>query len=242
MKYMGSKSRIKKHLIPILQGLIEDYQITTYIEPFVGGANLIDGIQCETKIGIDLHDKLIALLNHVQQGGELPTEVSKTLYDEIRLNQHTGKYEDWYVGAIGFLASYNGRYFDGGYAKTVTTKTGTVRNYYDESKRNLEKQAPLLKGIQFKTGDYTLISNVKGTLIYCDPPYQGTKQFSVSKAFDYDRFWQWVREMSEHNIVLVSEHQAPEDFECLWEFPVTRTQDNRKREVATERLFRYKNQ
>ena len=237
MKYMGSKSRIKKHIIPILQNLIEENQIKTYIEPFVGGANLIDGITCEERIGIDLHDKLIALLKHVQQGGELPIDVPKPLYDDVRSNQHSNKYEDWYVGAIGFLASYNGRYFDGGYAKTLVSKTGKIRNYYDEAKRNIEQQAPLFKNIQFQHGDYTSISEVKDTLIYCDPPYQGTKQFSVSKNFDYNRFWQWVRKMSEHNIVLVSEHHAPDDFECIWEAPITRTQDNRKREVAVERLF-----
>ena len=40
-----------------------------------------------------------------------------------------GKYPDWYIGAIGFLASYNGKFF-GGRAGTVRTKINTIRNFF----------------------------------------------------------------------------------------------------------------
>ena len=237
MKYMGSKSRIKKYVVPYLQELIDVHGIDTYIEPFVGGANVIDDISCSNRIGGDLHDKLIALLEHVQNNGELPLEVSKDLYDDVRSNKDNGKYEDWYVGAVGFLASYNGRYFDGGYAKTIVAKNGAVRDYYNEAKRNLEKQAPKLKDVSFINCDYKSFSDVKGALIYSDIPYKDTKQYSISKNFNHNEFWDWVRDMSQHNIVVVSEIQAPSDFECVWEQPVTRTQDNRKREIAIEKMF-----
>lgn len=240
MKYMGSKSRIKKYVVPFLQKLIEENGIDTYIEPFVGGANVIDDIQCQNRIGGDLHDKLIALLKHVQNGGELPLEVPKGLYDDVRSNKDTGKYEDWYVGAIGFLASYNGRYFDGGYAKKTMEKNGKIRDYYDECKRNLKKQSPKLKDVNFINCDYKSFTDTKGALIYCDIPYKGTKQFSVGKNFNHDEFWQWVRDMSKNNIVVVSELQAPDDFECVWEQPVLRTQNAKKREVSIEKLFMIK--
>ena len=139
MKYMGSKSRIKKYIVPILQKIIDDNDIKYYIEPFVGGANVIDSIKCKNRIGGDKHDKLIALLKYVQDDGKLPSEISKELYDDVRKNKDNDKYEDWFIGAVGFLASYNGRYFDGGYAKTIISKNGVVRNYYDEAKRNIEE-------------------------------------------------------------------------------------------------------
>lgn len=37
MKYMGSKSRIKKYIVPIIQDIINKNQIKLYIEPMVGG-------------------------------------------------------------------------------------------------------------------------------------------------------------------------------------------------------------
>lgn len=37
MIYMGSKRKIKKYILPIIQKSIEENNINTYIEPFVGG-------------------------------------------------------------------------------------------------------------------------------------------------------------------------------------------------------------
>lgn len=37
MRYVGSKNRIAKYIIPIIQKEIDDNNITTYYEPFIGG-------------------------------------------------------------------------------------------------------------------------------------------------------------------------------------------------------------
>ena len=242
MKYMGSKSRIASSILPIIQQRMEDYNLHTYVEPFVGGANVIDKVKCEKRIGCDKQKYLIALYENLHRFSELPIFVTKEHYSDVRdcYNTSNGKYEDWYIGAIGFLASYNGRFFDGGYAGLVNTKAGTVRNYYDEAKRNLESQIESLKGIEWRSGDYrTTCSNLEDCLIYCDPPYKGTKQYGTSKDFNHDEFWDWCRQMSERNIVLISEHNARDDFECIWQQDVKRTIDNNKRIKATERLFEF---
>lgn len=49
MKYMGSKSRIVDNILPIIQERLRDYNIKTYIEPFCGGCNVIDKVQCDKK-------------------------------------------------------------------------------------------------------------------------------------------------------------------------------------------------
>lgn len=116
MKYMGSKSRICKYIVPIIQEYIDKNNIKKYWEPFVGGANVIDKIKCAKKVGSDKNKYLIALLNRMKQNGELFETVSKELYDKARdcFNSQTKEFEDWELGNIGFLASYNGRWFDGG--------------------------------------------------------------------------------------------------------------------------------
>ena len=43
MRYEGSKNRISKELVPVIQSFISD-NCKGYIEPFVGGANVIDKI------------------------------------------------------------------------------------------------------------------------------------------------------------------------------------------------------
>ena len=240
MKYMGSKSRIAKHIVPIIQEKIKENNIKTYIEPFCGGCNIIDKIQCETKVASDNHKYLIEMFKNLNSIKDLPGFITKEHYSEVRncFNKELLEYPDWYIGAVGFLASYNGRFFDGGYAGIVYTKAGTERNYYDEAKRNLLEQIPLLNNIQFLYGDYEeLYSDQNNCMFYCDIPYKGTKQYGSSKNFDYDRFWKWANKMSEKNIVLVSEHEAPSDWTCIWQQEVKRTIDNNKRVNAIEKLF-----
>lgn len=240
MKYMGSKSRIVDNILPIIQERLRDYNIKTYIEPFCGGANVIDKVQCDIKIASDNHKYLIEMFNNLNHIKNLPDFITKKHYSDVRncFNKGLNIYPDWYIGAVGFLASYNGRFFDGGYAGIVHTKTGTERNYYDEARRNLLEQIPHLQDVFFQYGDYEeLYSDMYDCLFYCDIPYKGVKQYGTSKNFDYNRFWNWAKRMSEKNIVLVSEHEAPSEWECIWQREVRRTIDNNKRVKAIEKLF-----
>lgn len=242
---MGSKNRIAKDIVPIIQKAIDDNNISTYIEPFVGGANVIDKIYCDIKIGNDLNRYLIALLKHVQSGGELPSTIDREEYNKVRFafnNHDTFEYEDWYVGAVGFLASYNGKFYQGGYGKPVYEKTKTglrYRDYYREAKDNLLKQASNLKDVQFTCANYRIIK-VTNSLIYCDPPYANTTQYSNSKDFDYNEFWEIMREWSKNNIVYISELQAPDDFECVWKHETSRSIQATGKSKTVEKLFRYK--
>lgn len=237
---MGSKNRIAAKLVPVINSVLQESKFQTYVEPFVGGANVIDKVKFDTRIGFDNHRQLIALYNNLSKIPSLPETCTKDHYADVRssYNSSDGRYPDWYVGAIGFLASYNGRFFDGGFSGVVRTKAGTIRNYYQEAKANLEKQAPQLEAIQFNHADYRELS-FENSGIYCDPPYKGVKQYGSSRNFDHAEFWTWTREQRDlGNVVLVSEHSAPKDFELLLEINVNRTIDNSKRVRATERLFR----
>ena len=49
MKYVGSKNRISKELAPIIQSYITE-DTKGYLEPFVGGANMIDKIKKYIKL------------------------------------------------------------------------------------------------------------------------------------------------------------------------------------------------
>lgn len=242
MKYMGSKNRIVDSILPIIQQKIKKYNIKVYIEPFCGGCNVIDKVSCDIKIASDNHKYLIALLQNLDKISSLPEFVGKEHYSDVRqcFNNNSGVFEDWYVGAVGYLASYNGRFFDGGYSGLVKTKNGSYRNYYDEAKRNLMAQIPLLKDVKFRCADYRYYSDYKDCLFYLDPPYYGVKQYGTGKNFNHDKFWDWCRHISVNNVVLISEHNAPDDFECIWQQEVKRTIDNNKCVKAIEKLFEIK--
>lgn len=100
-------------------------------------------------------------------------------------------------------------------------------------------QANNIKDIEFIQCDYKYWTGFENRLFYCDPPYQNAKQYGISKNFNHDEFWEWCRKLSKKNIVLISEQNAPQDFECIWEQEVNRTIDNNKRVKATEKLFKW---
>lgn len=246
MKYMGSKSRIAKYIVPILQKTIDDNNIEGYLDCFCGGCNIIDKIKCKHKIASDKNKYLIALLDCVKNDGELYKEVDKELYDKARTTYNNGnisEFSDWEIGNIGFLASYNGRWFDGGFAKSGYEKTKNglrYRDYYQEAKNNLLTQAKDLKDCCFFCKDYTEW-NPKNIVVYCDPPYQNTKQYANAIKFDYDQFWNVMRKWSENNYVFVSEQNAPNDFISIWEQKVSRSIKASDKSTAVEKLFVYKN-
>lgn len=65
MKYMGSKNRIAKHILPIMLEYKTDDMV--WVEPFVGGANMIDKVKGQ-RIGADFNEYLIAMWKELQKG------------------------------------------------------------------------------------------------------------------------------------------------------------------------------
>lgn len=152
MKYVGSKNRLSKQLAPIIQSYI-DKGCNAYIEPFVGGANMIDKITHLNKYGYDNHKYLIALLKQVQTDVSVfPEKITESEYQYVKSHTTDSIFEDWYIGLVGFC-SFGGKWF-GGYPRSFKNDKVTPRNMTNEIIRNLIKQAPSLTGINFACCDF----------------------------------------------------------------------------------------
>ncbi len=237
MKYMGSKSKIAKDILPII---LKDRKINQwYIEPFCGGLGTFDKVE-SCRIASDKNIYLIEMWRGLQANRSRPLEISKSLYSRARTDYNNGtniEFDNFMIGWIGFMGSFNGRFYDGGYSGKTTT-----RDYVSEQIRNTEKQKELLDGAIFINGDYDTISYPINSIIYCDIPYKNTKQYSVSKDFNHLKFWQWCRDMTtEGHKVFVSEYDAPDDFKCIWSKEVTNSMGLVCTYRPTERLFVFDN-
>ena len=233
MKYIGSKNRLSKELAPIIQSYITK-DTKGYLEPFVGGANMIDKIKCDNKIGCDIHTELIELLKYVQVNyDELPLTISEEEYNNVKNNKDN--YPKWYVWLVGFCCGFGAKYF-GGYARATKEDKITPRDMPGEAIANLKKQSPKLKDIKFINCSFLdlPIDKVKGYVIYCDPPYRNTIKYS-DEVFPYELFYDWCRELSKHNTVLISEYDMPNDFTCIWE-KVTKVNFDSNREQSSKRV------
>ena len=137
-------------------------------------------------------------------------------------------------GYAGFAFSYSGKWL-GGWCRDGRNQ----RDYVAESYRNALKQHPKLQGVELLNNSYDDLIIPPNSIIYCDPPYQGTTKYKNS--FDHSRFWQWCRQKAkEGHIVFVSEYNAPDDFECLWEREINSslTKDTGSKK-GIEKLFKY---
>ena len=202
------------------------------VEPFVGGCNIISKMSGE-RYCYDINEYLIEMYKAVQNGWTPPAIITEEEYDYIRNNKDKDKP---LTGFVGIGCSYSGKWF-GGYARN---KTG--RNYCLNAHNSILKQLNEIRDIKFDCKDYKELE-FDDCLIYCDPPYKDTTKYPIIGEFNTEEFWNVMRNWSKNNTVIISEYEAPDDFECIKEIHTKtdiRNSDG-KRENRVERLFRLRN-
>ena len=230
MQYFGGKQRISKQIVEVLNEYRKGNQ--PLVEPFVGGCNIISKMSGE-RYCYDINEYLIEMYKAVQNGWTPPAIITEEEYDYIRNNKDEDKP---LTGFVGIGCSYSGKWF-GGYARN---KTG--RNYCLNAHNSILKQLNEIRDIKFDCKDYKELE-FDGCLIYCDPPYKDTTKYPIIGEFNTEEFWNVMRNWSKNNIVIISEYEAPYDFECIKEIHTKtdiRNSDG-KRESRVERLFKFKN-
>lgn len=238
MKYQGNKQRYVKYILPIM--LAERKDINQYwVEPFCGSCSVLEHVQ-GYRIASDKNRYLIAMWKELCGGlhkhPDVPRRIERNFYNDVRdsYNKKDGRYPDYIIGWVGFMGSFNGRFFDGGYSGHDVNG----RDYIGENIKNTLAQVPFLRGTEFYAENYDELLIPKQSIIYCDPPYKNTKQYATSKDFDHEKFYQWCREKKqEGHTIFVSEYEMPDDFKCVWQMDIKTAQNPHKTKLATERLF-----
>jgi DNA adenine methylase len=231
---MGSKARFSKEILPIILKDRTDNQ--WYIEPFAGGMNMICEVE-GNRVANDIHYYLIKMWKELVSGW-VPKKITKEEYSEVRTEP--SKYPPHFVGWVGFNCSYSGKWF-GGFAGETKTKIGTVRDYQFEAINNVSKQVDRMSGVIFQNKPYYELELPPNSIIYCDPPYEGTTQYA--NDFNHKLFWDWVRDTTKKgHKVFVSEYSAPNDFECIWKKEVKSSLSANGKsggnKLSVEKLFR----
>ena len=229
MRYVGTKRKLAKGILPYIQKALAALPNAKYIEPFVGGCNMIDQVKHHTRIGCDANPHLIALLKTAQSNPEKLLEVeclSRSAYKYLKSNKEP--YLDWYVGLMGFMPTFNNQWF---HSFHEDLKPGR----FSASIRSLINQD--LSGIKLINCDYQKIPIEKRNVIYCDIPYRIEDYYKM--LFNHDEFYEWARFASKDNIVLISEYEMPEDFTCIWQ-KVVKPRINAIARNKVEKLFIYK--
>lgn len=221
--YLGGKWYAKNDDGKSLAEMIEAHREPgqTYIEPFVGGGNVLWRIGGK-RIASDAHDVLIDFWKAVQDGWyPEPARPTKDQYDELSARykkeadfSHLTREECAQIAWTGYAASNRGAWFNG-FAKGngKGRRGGAGTKFFDQ-------QIPGIEGVEFRHEPYTAHSRRRGRLIYCDPPYRPVEEEKTVRGydavtaqygeFDYEKFWDWAARVARKNTVLVSERTLPE--------------------------------
>ena len=231
MRYFGGKTRTCKDI----SSIIKERKNKAFLSPFVGGGWVEQYIEGK-KVIADKHYYLIEMYKALQNGWLPPTELTREEYDYIKNNKDEKPY---LTGFVGFGCSFAGKWF-GGYAKD-----NSGRNYCLNAYNSIQKKIDngLLKDSELIHTDYKALNPIN-MVVYCDPPYKGTTQYdkNIVGEFNHEEFWDTMRKWSENNEVYISEYNAPDDFEVIWEKPIKldiRNKNNEK-EARIEKLFKFK--
>jgi DNA adenine methylase len=234
MQYVGGKFRIRKQLVDFLLEYVQDANY--FVEPFCGSCNvvleLLENVLFlpQRVILNDIHRDLILMWRALVFEGWLPPDSCTEEEYEILKDSEPSALR----GFVGHSCSFSGIWFD------TFAKNGE-RNYCLNGKNSLIKARDIFNrydvDLSFSNLSYEELYIPDGSVVYCDPPYVNTRMVgNKSYDFDYDKFWQWVRELSNKNKVFVSEYTAPEDFKSVLDINV-HTDLNRAKRI--EKLFVY---
>ncbi len=229
MKYMGSKARHAKEILKVIAPYRKEGQ--AWVEPFVGGANMIDKVEAPLRIGGDFNEYVIQALQYIQTSAESIPRDSAEYTESDYLKAKTLENISGLDCLMLFACSFGAK-FKGGWARGRPAE-----DFVRAARNNALSQAPLIRDVMFFNASYDELPCPDGSLIYCDPPYAGTTKYR--DAFDHGKFWQWCRDKSdEGHTVFVSEYNSPADFVPIWEKTTCVGVDAGARK-ATEKLFVY---
>lgn len=218
MKYHGGKFKLGEKIAGAIVDITNrlyavGYKFDGYIEPFVGLCSVfkhtaprLSAEQKITRFGIaDQHTSIMLMWQAVQDGWVPPTDISYEQFIQLRDSEPSPE-----KAFAGFQCSQYGQFF------ITYCKDAPLARYSAE----VVQIGALLKehNVSVQRGTYVDTTNdLYNHIIYADPPYASQTSYFRDDTrkvlkFDHDGFWQWAREASEHNLVIVSEMTYPADF------------------------------
>lgn len=234
---MGGKAMIARHIVAAI--LADTPERGAWFEPFVGGGNVLERAapHFDRSIAMDAHEDLMLLWQAVKAGWEPPPFVSREHYQVLRHAEPSAL-----RGFAGFGASFGGKWF-GGYAVSRVDKKHPVAEECRTAHKIVIRQGRIFRqhDVSFAHGHFGARTPEPGSVVYCDPPYQGTTGYSTAE-FDHGAYYKTLSVWADSGChVYASEYAIPDEVphERIWsrerKSPLQGS-DNRK--SVTENLYR----
>ena len=176
MQYFGGKQRISKQLSQYLNSQLKAEQ--PFVDLFCGSCNIISKIDKDRlRIANDKHKYLISMWKELQNGWQMPDNISEEEYKYIKNHKDENPA---LTGFVGFGLSYSGKWF-GGYCRGAKD-----RNYCLNAKNSNNKILNNIMDVKFYNLNYDEVPIPDGSLVYCDIPYKNTTSYCKSEVGEFD--------------------------------------------------------
>lgn len=240
MRYMGGKFRQSKAIAQYINS-IKPQGEWVYVEPFCGGmwsaCRVINDCKPTLTMLNDANRPLMLLWQRcVEQGVDwLPVDAQEVEnnYQSYKTKQdENDPLTAWY----GIALSFGGKWF-GGVARHTR---GQQETSYEAERKSMYKKIDALRNVEtwLNTGSYCDLDIPDNAVVYCDPPYEGRTKAHHFDSFNYNQFWQWVRDLSKRCTVVTSCFDCPDDFDVVyqWGDTVTRHLNSKGSDGTCEKL------
>ena len=269
LPYQGSKKKVAKKIVEIIK---QNFGADKVVYDVFGGGGAITAECLKTGLDVKYNDhcsfitaafqKVISsdrewlktLIISREEFLKIRAKQEKTLDDELKLlvNSFGNNRQGYLYGkahadvkynlAVEIIAKHN---VFSGYKQTDTYRNAARPFDVGKPVKNqVLNQLQQLGRLEVTNKDYRAFSDVKGAIIYLDPPYENSAVdgYSDSKQFNHSEFYDWAVKMARENIVLLSSYTVSDDrFEEVFRFETARsTLSGGKGKGHCEKLFMVK--
>lgn len=195
MQYLGGKSFAGRALVEMM----EHYRKpgTLFVDSFCGALNVVRHAR-NPRLALDVCRPLMVMWQSAMLGWEPPSVVTLEEYQRFKSNQDPN---DPRTAFVLFGCSHAGKWA-AGYAKNRPEQ-----HYAACAANGVRRKIRDCQGIELRCQDYQTLEEFNpGTVIYCDPPYDGLTGYGATAPFDSKAFWVWATRRAEMgSLVFVSE-------------------------------------
>lgn len=198
MQYLGGKSGEGKRIASICSARLKPDSL--FVDMFCGSLNVVRHVKHPHRLAVDACGPLIAMWKAALNGWVPPRVVTKTEYDKIKRTQDP---KDPMTAFVLFGVSFGGKWC-GGYAKDRPEQ-----RYAECASNGVVKKAKDCVGLVLEHNTFQQKHPgcwPEGTVLYCDPPYEGTTGYKAIEPWNPGAFWYWASAHAQRGVhVFVSE-------------------------------------
>lgn len=229
--YLGGKAKWGRKIAEIIS--VWRNPGVLWIDGTCGALNVVRHA-APPRIALDLCQPLVTLLQASQAGWNPPESLSEEQYAWIK--RHPDPNHPM-TAFVMFGCSFGGKW-GAGYARDPRQKEG----FCPVAKRSLARKMADCRDLDILHADVLTMPNPPpDSIVYLDPPYEGTTPYAGVPPFDHARLWTKGVDLTRDGaLVFVSEgsgSRPPADWYLLHEFHVKGTLAGGTSGLRAERLY-----